>query len=107
MLMAFAGMTTGNYFLQREFLEPLREIVASHIPALSSDDCQYDIGDHKPPKSSYSSLECLFSDGAAGCVSPVSCPHLYSEHPRMIQDVYSDIDIPPKIPHLPILAHLA
>lgn len=99
MLMAVINMIAGSYFLQREFLEPLREKAASVTPAIFADDSEeYGIGDHKPPKTSYVTYECLSdSDNVLIGTLPATL-HLDVIEPfRFIPDVYADIFVPPKI----------
>lgn len=99
LFMLIVNMIAGNYYMQREFLEPLRERAASVTPAFFADDSgAHGIGDHKPPKNSYTHYEFLsdsssLTNPALPAVSRLDC----AEPSGSVTAVYLDIITPPKI----------
>lgn len=99
LFMLVVNMFAGNYYLQREFLEPLRERASFATPSLFAENSgEHGIGDYKPPKSSYSHHEFLSDpSNLANPALPAVSRLDWAEPSGSAAAVYLDIITPPKI----------
>lgn len=97
MFILVVNMIAGNYYLQREFLEPLKEWALA-TSSLVDDSDEGDKVDQKLPKTSYVESESLLNTSSLISIYHPTISRLdFAEPSRTVPDVYPDIIVPPKI----------
>ena len=98
MIMVTLIVTTSNYALKKQLIEPLQDAASQTMFSISGNE-EGDQGpdDHKPPKCSFINYDSFFADtGVVPAYIPVVADLIFYEAFQAPPDVYQDIFVPPQ-----------